>query len=583
MNQTEAVTHPGISDSARSPDNDLAQEMPGSGESGNRPPAKVFTVEAVYDYAYVQHSARRLGCRHPPHDLFVRGAMEHFARRLGGAAESGCGPGTRGTAVPAECKPRVVCRRVWCVVSDPVNVHPADKGRLRRQRKWLADLGRRFGFTMLPVSVDWHGFHLSEEDRRNSTSETERQWKPEDKGTDVTMALHLQRRAEAPDHPDGLLMVTGDADVAPALQQIQKLGLAVRVVVAGFEHSLSRVYMRNSPVGYAWQGGPIILDSYLPPRGRNEKGTPASCRTDSVGECARTVEETTMSSTNGARDVAKKAGQHGTAPKNHSADPDVGRIVAACPKRGELQVYRKVDGLMGARVFCEDDGGKYGVSPGVRKQFPNVGTYRGLAYVDEGRGLVFKFVAGDTSAAREAILTISAAFGRVYVPGSLVRGKSLEHGTLVAFHWRLENGNGDGKARRRAESLYPLDGDHLPLIARLIANGKLVFPAHAGALDAFLGGLASGDVPPQDAGRFKTALDRLADDPGVPSNLQMMARAERARLVSGGPETPALTAPQAPPAVTPDGKTRGKTRRAGKPGGYNPATGDVSSLDLQVD
>jgi len=290
-----------------------------------------------------------------------------------------------------------------------------------------------------------------------------------------------------------------------------------------------------------------------------------------------------MNPTNGDRDGAKKVGRQEAAPKNHNADPDVGRIVAACPKRGELQVYRKVDGLMGARVFCEDDGGKYGVSPGVRKQFPNVGTYRGLAYVDEGRGLVFKFVAGDDTAAREAILTISAAFGRVYVPEPLVRGKPLEHGTLVAFHWRLQSGNGNGKARRRAESLYPLDGDHLALIARLIANGKLVFPAHSGVLDVFLGGLASADVPPQDAARFRTALDRLADDPGVLGNIQMMARVERARLGSGGTETSTPTAPPVPPAPTPGDKTGGKTRRAGKRGGYNPAAGDVSSLDLQLD
>jgi hypothetical protein len=290
-----------------------------------------------------------------------------------------------------------------------------------------------------------------------------------------------------------------------------------------------------------------------------------------------------MSSTNGARDVAKKAGQHGTAPKNHSADPDVGRIVAACPKRGELQVYRKVDGLMGARVFCEDDGGKYGVSPGVRKQFPNVGTYRGLAYVDEGRGLVFKFVAGDNSGSCEPILTIISGFGRVYVPRSLVRGKTLGHGALVAFHWRLENGNGDGKTRRKAESLYPLDGDHLPLIARLIANGKLVFPAHADVLDMFLGGLASGDVPPQDIARFRAALDRLADDPGVPANLQMAVRVERTRLESDGPETSTPAAPQTPPPAPPEGKARSKSKRPEEPGRFKPAAGDVSSLDLQLD
>jgi hypothetical protein len=482
-----------------------------------------------------------------------------------------------------ETGPHIICRRIWAFVGKPENVHPDDRKRVQGWKGWAASLRQRYGFEVLSTPLDFHGFHVRAEDRANSSSEAERQWQPVEKGLDVLLATHMLRRAMAPDRPDGVLVISGDSDFAPVLRQMQELKPPIRVAVASFSHALSRVFYRRNPVGYEWGSDPIILDSYLAPLARDGKNAPALCRTDSVGGGARTVEDATMSSTNGDRDGAKKAGQNGAAPKNHNADPDVGRIVAACPKRGELQVYRKADGLMGARVFSEDDGGKYGVSPGVRKQFPNVGTYRGQAYVDEGRGLVFKFVAGSTSAAREAILTISAAFGRVYVPGSLVRGKSLEHGTIVAFHWRLENGNGDGKARRRAESLYRLDEDHLPLIARLLASGKLAFPTHADVLDAFLGGLASGDVLPQDAARFKAALDRLADDPGVPGNLQIMVRAERARLVSSGPETPALTAPQAPPDVTPDGKTRGKTKRAGKPGGYNPATGDVSSLDLQVD
>ncbi len=188
-----------------------------------------------------------------------------------------------------------------------------------------------------------------------------------------------------------------------------------------------------------------------------------------------------MSRASGNGGEARMTGQGSGATKNHSADPDVGRVEVAHPKQGELQVYRKADGLMGARVFCEEDGGKYGVSPNVRKQFPNPGTYRGLAYVDERRGLVFRFKAGGTEAADDALHSINAAFGRVYVPRSFVLGRDLEHGTLVAFHWRLENGNGNGKARRVVEKLLPLDGDHLSLIAALIADGKLAFPAHAGA------------------------------------------------------------------------------------------------------
>jgi len=583
MNQTEVVTHPGISDPVCSPDNDLAQEVPGAGEGGIPAPANVFTVEAVYDYAYVQHSAQRLGCRHPLHDLLVRGAMEQFARRLGSMAASNCGPRTGESTTCAECKPRVVCRRVWCVVAEPVNVHPADKERLRRRRKWLAEIGRRFGFKVLPVRVDWHGFRLRREDRRKSTSETERQWEPEDKGTDVTMALLMLRRAEAPDRPDGLLAVTGDADLAPALKQVQELRPPVRVVVAGFAHALSRVYSSNTPTGYEWEMSPIVLDPYLTPAPGEGKVRVAAVEVVCAGRGSQTKEGTKM-----VRVAADGAGGSGTSTRRAAAgirppeDIEVGRIAVNRPKRGELHVYRKRDGAMGSTVLCEEDGGKYGVALGVLKRFAEVGTYAGWAYVDEGRGLAFKFVVGEATAEPNSLLAIDTSDGRVDVPPSSTAGVQFEHGAWVAFYWRLASRNGDGKPRRQATRVYGLDSAHLPLIARLIADGKIVFPEHAEVLDTFFAGLSDADVAPQDTGRFKTALDRLVADSSVPSGFQVIARVERSRLTSGGVEVFGAIASGGRPTETGDGKTKGKTRRARGTRGSSAAAGDIVPLDLDI-
>ena len=290
MNQEKTTTGPGDSTPATSPDGGLTPKASGAEEGKAQAQAGVFTAEVVYDYAYVRHSAQRLGCRNPAHDLLVRGAVEELAGRLGGGANGGGGSVREGVAAGADGKPRVICRKVWCVVAEPVNVHPADKERLRRRKRWMTDLGRRFGFTVLAVPVDWHGFRLREEDRRKSASEAERQWVPEDKGTDVTMAMHLLRRAEASDHPDGFIAVTGDADLAPALQRIRNLKSAVPVAVAGFSHSLSRAFYRGNPNGWEWCSDPILLDPHLAPLVREGKQAPAAGRTDVVGKDILRVE-----------------------------------------------------------------------------------------------------------------------------------------------------------------------------------------------------------------------------------------------------------------------------------------------------
>jgi hypothetical protein len=548
------------------------------------PAGGAFQLEVFLDLANIEYSARRLGCRKPDLAALLQAAVREFAVRLGGQASDGLGRQREASKTRTPPTLSVVCRRVWCVCAEPANVHPADARRLEVRRRRLVEIEEQTGFTMLKEPLNFHGFRLCAGDRRNSVREAEREWRPAEKGTDVRLGTHMVTRAQAIDRPDGMILVGGDGDLASALRQLQEAQSPVRVMVAGFAHSLSRVFFRNNPVGYEWDMEPIVLDPYLTPAPGKGNVRVASLEViRAVGE-VQTKEDTRMVrvATGGAGGSGIGA-QRGVVGMRPADDLEVGRIAVNRPRRGELHVYCKRDGATGSTVLCEEDGGKYGVALGVLKRFPEVGTYVGWAYVDVQRGLAFRFVLGEAAAEPDSLLAIDTSDGRVEAPPSSTAGVRFEHGALVAFYWRFASRNGDGRPRRQATRVYGLDRAHLPLIARLIANGWPVFPEHAEVLDTFFGGVTDADVPPQDAARFREALDRLAADPGVPSGFQVMARVERARLVSGGSQTSTTTAPQGPPAVPPEGKAKGKSRRAGKPGGYNLAAGDVSPLDLQVD
>jgi hypothetical protein len=433
------------------------------------------------------------------------------------------------------------------------------------------------------VPVNFFGFHLCADHRRNSQSEAERRWQPTEKGVDVALATHMLRRAVAPDRPEGMILYAGDADFAPVLQEIQRIRPPIHVVVAGFVHSLSRVFLRGNPVGYEWGSDPILLDPYLQTMGGNGKSAPDALRVNCVGDAGQKEEATVMNPRNS---IGPKPGKRNGVPVRNEAgqraEIEVGRLAVNRPKRGELHVYRKRDGAMGSTVLCEEDGGKYGVALGVLKRFAEVGTYAGWAYVDEGRGLAFKFVVGEAAAEPDSLLAIDASDGRVEVPPSSTAGVRFEHGALVAFYWRFASRNGDGKPRRQATRVYGLDSAHLPLIARLITDGKIVFPGHAEVLDTFFGGLSDADVAPQDADRFKTALDRLVADSSVPSGFQVMARVERSRLTSGGVEVLGAIASGGRPTEAGEGKTKGKTRSATRTRGSSAAAGDIVPLDLDI-
>ena len=364
---------------------------------------------------------------------------------------------------------------------------------------------------------------------------------------------------------------------------MQELDPTIRVAVAGFSHALSRVFYKRNPVGYEWEMSPIVLDPYLTPAPGKGKVQVAAVEVVCAGRGSQTKEGTKM-----ARVATAGSGGVGAGARRMDArmkppeDIEVGRIAVNRPRRGELQIYRKRDGRMGGTALCEEDGGKYGVALGVLKRFPEVGTYMGWVYAEVQRGLVFRFVAGDVAAEPDSLIAIETADGRVEVPPSSTAGVRFEHGALVAFYWRFASRNGDGKPRRQATRVYGLDRAHLPLIARLITDGKIVFPGHAEVLDTFFGGLSDADVAPQDADRFKTALDRLVADSSVPSGFQVMARVERSRLTSGGVEVLGAIASGGRPTEAGEGKTKGKTRSATRTRGSSAAAGDIVPLDLDI-
>jgi hypothetical protein len=57
--------------------------------------------------------------------------------------------------------------------------------------------------------------------------------------------------------------MAGDADFSPALAEVLRCDPSIRVAVAGFSHSMSRVYSTGNLAGYCWQRPPILLDGFL--------------------------------------------------------------------------------------------------------------------------------------------------------------------------------------------------------------------------------------------------------------------------------------------------------------------------------
>lgn len=214
---------------------------------------------------------------------------------------------------------------------------------------------------------------------------------------------------------------------------------------------------------------------------------------------------------------------------------EVGRIVVMQPLFARINIYMKTDKNRGAIVICERDGGRYGVTKGVLKRFSEPGSHSGWAYVNPKRTIVFKFVIGDASKTPCGLVSIETSNGMVDFPRAANLMKSYSEGALVAFYARLVRTNKRQKQRRQATDVFLLDGEHLPLIARLISNGSFNFPEHNEVCDFFLDTISGSiDIDRQCRCLFESALSYLATSSSVPSQYQTLARVEQSRLVTSG-------------------------------------------------
>lgn len=235
--------------------------------------------------------------------------------------------------------------------------------------------------------------------------------------------------------------------------------------------------------------------------------------------------------------------------------PDVGRFAITPPRFAQLENYLKPDGRRGARVVCEDNGVRHGVTIGVLERFAEIGTYHGWAYVDAERRVVFRFLEGIAGDPPESLAAIDTPTDRVLVPPDVCRGLDIEHGELVAFYARSV------AQRRRATHLFRLDAEHLPLIANLINSKKLVFPDHLELLQVLYDGLEANHISCQYWSDVDAALATLSEEPELPEEFRKRARVERGNLSTAEPKPKPRTEPQI--RRVHDGDTR-RMPRAGR-------------------
>ena len=236
---------------------------------------------------------------------------------------------------------------------------------------------------------------------------------------------------------------------------------------------------------------------------------------------------------------------------------EVGRIIVTSPKFGRLNTYLKSDKNQGATFICEQDGGRYGVTHGVRKRFSKTGCYDGWAYINPDKTLVFKFINADIEFTLDVLVTIETPDGSVAIPESKKNTMKGANGAIVAFYARLIKYKGANRQRREATDVFLLDDKHLPLIARLISEDRLAFPEHNEVLELFFDSLPDQEGLEQwNIHLFDSALAGLASNTAVPAQFQTLARVERTRLSSA--ENTGLLATQ----PLPQGANRQKVQEA---------------------
>jgi hypothetical protein len=223
----------------------------------------IYTVETFVDFANIHQRLKGYGQGYHQYRVAIQGVIKQFARHLGMPivfANSGRTNLERAQTMSA---PVMIGTHVWCSVTYAVHVHRDDALSLQRRQTHFRRLTNESGFTLIPVPVDYHGYHLHGGARQQSPKAAERNWFPKGKGCDIALSTRLTERLLAPDRPSAVILVSGDADFAPALYRVVQQKLPVKTVVASFAQTLSAVYSRRNHLGYQWPFTPIIMDQVL--------------------------------------------------------------------------------------------------------------------------------------------------------------------------------------------------------------------------------------------------------------------------------------------------------------------------------
>ena len=233
------------------------QWLAGASVDGNVP------VEFFIDLPNIEKSLKRLGCFKIDYGELIDAVLRRFAKRLG--VKATCRPaGVRDLdCEAASAGSFAFCRAVWCATSTPMNFHPADACWVNNGHRFITALRRRHQFHVDEVPQNFRGNHICYVDRSTAGGPEEEHWRPNEKGVDVMLAVRMVKRCLAPDRPAGVVLMSGDADYAPAIDEVSRRDPPIIVMVAAFSNALSEVYFSGGPAGYSWQSTPILLDDCL--------------------------------------------------------------------------------------------------------------------------------------------------------------------------------------------------------------------------------------------------------------------------------------------------------------------------------
>jgi hypothetical protein len=221
------------------------------------------TTEIFWDCANTDRSLEDMGLPDVQYRALLDRAFRKFATRVSKAGACSVLP-ARSVAHPSDSANRSVFVQgtIWGFVADPINFHPEDFVFVNA-RRGRNDALRAAGISMQPVRVDHHGFHARRELRELSGDERERKWRKQDAGVDVALTARLVRRCLADDHPAAVLLVSGDCDFVPVLQEVMETCPQITVGVAAFRSRLASVYWPDNKLGIRWHVKPIVLDYFL--------------------------------------------------------------------------------------------------------------------------------------------------------------------------------------------------------------------------------------------------------------------------------------------------------------------------------